>query len=53
MKGGKPVNVSNSTTPKSERLTDMRLKKSNGMISIGKRSFKVLTGCKPELQKQF
>jgi RNA-directed DNA polymerase len=26
MKGGKPVNVSNSTTPKSERLTDMRLK---------------------------
>ena len=26
MNGGKPVNVSNSTTPKSERLTDMRPK---------------------------
>jgi RNA-directed DNA polymerase len=26
MKGGKPVHVSNSTTPKSERLTDMRPK---------------------------
>ncbi|MDF1534864.1 MAG: reverse transcriptase N-terminal domain-containing protein, partial [Methanosarcinaceae archaeon] len=26
MNGGKPVNVSNSTTPKSERLTEMRPK---------------------------